>query len=138
MMCQNYLAQVDSITKIQMVSSPFSSVTVNSLNCKKEVVIRGYVYSETVKKENVISFVTINVKGTKIYSTTNNLGFYSIDISNIVDSINEIKIVAAFISYKTLEVLVKDKISQSIDFILSPKPTCEFHAVEIKQEKRDR
>ena len=135
-MCQNYLAQVDSIIKIKIVSNSFPSVSGSPLNYQKVIVVSGCVYSETVKKENVISFATINVKGTKIYCTTNNLGFYSLDITNIVDSLTEIKIVVKFISYKTVEVLIKDKISQSIDFILFPKASSEFDAVEIKQKKR--
>ena len=94
----------------------------------KNIFIKGRVYNMPKGKDNYVPFATVLVKGTKIGSTANNLGYYSIDITSIADTIKQLTLYCAYIGCVTKEIEIENKIIQTteLDFELQIRPACEL------------
>jgi hypothetical protein len=111
----------------------------DTLNNSRKILIRGRVS----EKQNALDFIpysTVFVKGTKIYSIADSLGYYSLDITNIADTTNKMTIVCTYINHTAQEIIIKNKVLQTtiINFEIESKPSCEFHEVVIKQKVKSK
>jgi hypothetical protein len=123
--------------QIMVFSCPVK--TADTLNNRSKIFIRGRV----TEKQNVLDFIpysTVFIKGTKIYSMADSLGYYSLDITNIADTTNKLTIVCTFINHINQEIIISNKVLQTtiINFEIESKPSCEFHEVIIKQKGKSR
>jgi hypothetical protein len=94
----------------------------------KSIFIKGRVYNLPKGKENYIPFATVVIKGTKIGSECDNLGYYSIDITTIADTIKQMTLYCAYVGCVTKEIEIKNKITQTteLDFELQNRSACEL------------
>ena len=94
----------------------------------KKIAINGHIYGLPKCKENLISFATVVIKGTKNHASADYNGFYSIDVTAIADTMSELIVYCAFPGYYTKEITLKHKITKTteIDFELTTKPVCEL------------
>lgn len=114
-----------TITFILTISSAFGQTLTPTT---KNIFIKGRVYNFPKGKDNYIPFATVVIKGTKIGSTADNLGYYSIDITRMADTIKQMALYCAYIGCVTKEIEIKNKITQTIelDFELQNRPACEL------------
>ena len=122
-------------TETYSVFCPTKPQTANS------IYIKGRVYNIPKGKDNYIPFVPVLIKGTKIVSTTDILGYYSIDITLIADTIKQMTLYCAYIGCVPKEIKLQNKITQTIevDFELQTRPSCELPDIgDGKGNKKNR
>lgn len=103
---------------------------IDTSRSSKQIYIRGRVH-ESHSYDEFIPYATIMIKGTKIGTGSDSLGFYFLDITSIADTAESYTILCSYIAHKTKEVVVKKKISKTtiINFSLDSKPDCEYYGV---------
>jgi hypothetical protein len=92
-------------------------------------------------KDRFIPYATVVIKGTKIGSQADSLGYYSIDITAIADTIKTMTLYCAYVGCVTKEITFKNKITQTteLDFELQGRPACELPDIgEGKGNKKKR
>lgn len=115
-------------TNPKVTRETYTVCTLTKPQTTKNIFIKGRVYNLPKGKDNYIPFATVVIKGTKIGSTADNLGYYSIDITAIADTIKQITLYCAYVGCVTKEIEIKNKITQTteLDFELQIRPACEL------------
>jgi hypothetical protein len=101
--------------------------------------IKGRVHENT-NYNNFIPYATVLIKGTKIYSTSDSLGFYSIDITGIADTAKKITLVCSYVAHENKEIIIDHKLDSTsiIDFKLIAKSNCDYPEVELKPKRKNK
>jgi hypothetical protein len=119
----------------QTNSNVIRETNINSCPTKTQptnsIYIKGRIYYIPKGPENYAPFATVIIKGTKIGSSADNLGYYSIDITAIADTIKQMTLYCAYLGCVTKEIEIKNKITQTteLDFELQIRPACEFSEI---------
>lgn len=92
----------------------------------KNIFITGRIYNAPKGKDNYLPYATVAIKGAKIYARADSLGYYSIDITAIADTIKKMTIYCTYIGCYTKEIEFKNKVTKTteVDFELSGIPGC--------------
>lgn len=120
--------QTSQIITIETYSSYCPSKPLDTLVDSKKIFVNGYVYGLPKGIDSFIPYANVVVKGTKIYSRADSLGYYSLDITAIADTISKIIFYCAYPGYQTKEISFKRKITKTVklDFELNQRPSCEL------------
>ena len=106
---------------------------------KPKILIKGRVH-ENPNYDNFIPYATVIIKGTKLYSKSDSLGFYSIDITSIADTANSITLVCYYIAHEKKEIILSHKVlsTTTIDVKLIAQPACNYPEVELKPKHKNK
>jgi len=104
---------------------------------KESIIVSGTIFDEFGE---VLLFANVHLKESKIGTTTNLDGFYSIEISEQLELQNEVILVFTYVGYITKEILVsKDQIlnnRKTIDVSLYQGEITDFVVYQLPLHKR--
>lgn len=102
----------------------------------KTVLIKGRVYSQSKRDTNFLPLATVFLKGTQIYTLTDSLGYYSIDITSEISKRRKTILVCKIVGFSVQEITI-NKNNLIVDFALETTPACSYldakNSIEIKK-----
>lgn len=109
----------------------------SKLEPTKNIYIKGRIYDRPKGTGRQIPYATVWLKGTKIGAQADSLGYYSIDITAIADTLKKIILSCSYIGCETKEIVIKNKIKQTteIDFELTGRPACNYPGFPADMER---